>query len=117
VTGFVPTNVDLTGDVAVWLAGQYDRAEADARAGNAAGVHGVQWRLDDIARKRAILADHPVTDGWDGNSLHAPTCGRCCTEDYAGRREGDLYPCRTVRLLAAEFADRPGHREEWRPAG
>jgi hypothetical protein len=26
-----------------------------------------------------------------------------------------LWPCDTVRLLAAIFSDRPGYREEWRP--
>jgi hypothetical protein len=27
----------------------------------------------------------------------------------------DVWPCATVRLLAAIFSDRPGFREEWRP--
>jgi hypothetical protein len=25
------------------------------------------------------------------------------------------YPCETLRLLALPYADRPGHRSEWRP--
>jgi hypothetical protein len=74
---------------------------------------GPSWRRADIARKRAILADHSVTDGWDGENLDGRICERCCSEDLSGGREGEPYPCWTVRLLAAEFEDGPGWSAEW----
>jgi hypothetical protein len=74
------------------------------------------WRLADIAAKRAILAEHPPAEGWNYGTLDGQVCGRCCGEDSAGGRVGDgPYPCRTVRLLAAEFCGEPGYLEAWRP--
>lgn len=74
-----------------------------------------KWRLADLAAKRAILAEHPAVNGWDGDSLDGPICDRCCTDDLSGGREGGSYPCQTLRLLAVEFAGADGYDEAWRP--
>lgn len=37
-------------------------------------------------------------------------CVRCEVD-----HQGERWPCETLRLLAAPYADRPGFREEWRP--
>ncbi len=74
------------------------------------------WRLADIELKRQILAEHPPTRGWDGDNLDGPICHQCAGTDISGGLEGDPYPCRTVRLLAAEFADADGYdSERWGP--
>ncbi|MFD6552774.1 DUF6221 family protein [Streptomyces sp. NPDC058398] len=71
--------------------------------------------LREIEVKRELLKEHTV-DGW--------TCSTCAMpedfdEDADGNREwsrrGQDFPCRTLRLAASVYADRPGYREDWRP--
>ncbi|MFE4420419.1 DUF6221 family protein [Streptomyces sp. NPDC056817] len=63
--------------------------------------------LREIDAKRQLLELH--------HSIELPTealdaCAECeVTGAYPE------YPCRTLRLLALPYADRPGYREEWRP--
>ncbi len=63
--------------------------------------------LADVAAKRAIIAWHCTREGTGGTWDTDPKalCNEC----------EDLQPCRTVKLLASAYADRPGYREEWRP--
>lgn len=77
-------------------------------------AHDPAWRLADVALKRQILADH-VMDDFGASSYPEPDdpppiCTRC--KDYPDSVE---WPCRTVRLLAAEFAGRDGYLEDWKP--
>lgn len=60
---------------------------------------------------RQLLALHSPSEfgTWVGDDDdQAPACGVC----------GDLtvrFPCKTLRLLASVYDDRPGYQEEWRP--
>jgi hypothetical protein len=79
--------------------------------------HDPKWRLRDIELKRAILAEHEVDDFGAGKYGiprdeydPPPICTRCRVSYEAAE-----WPCRTVRLLAAEFEGADGWREEWRP--
>lgn len=68
--------------------------------------------LADIAAKRAILGlhngDYPYDpDDGPGNYSWTARCQECHSEE----------PCKTLRLLASAYADRPGYLEEWRPRG
>lgn len=65
--------------------------------------------LRDIDAKRQLLDLHGATPGYvGGDDDDAPACRVC----------GDLtvsFPCRTLRLLALPYADKPGYRREWAP--
>ncbi|WP_405611291.1 DUF6221 family protein [Streptomyces sp. NBC_01508] len=57
--------------------------------------------LRGIEAKRAIVVEHD-TESWAiGDRLH--DC------------QWTKWPCRTLRLLAAEYADHPDYQEAWRP--
>lgn len=76
--------------------------EADAN-----GEHIARWDpsrvLADVETKRAILVDHePMSPRADGLTL----CAMC---------EWEPWPCRTVRHLAAVYADHPDYDEAWKP--
>jgi hypothetical protein len=74
--------------------------------------------LAECAAKRAIIELH--ADGradlrYPGDDLDDEIAGMpayCvrCEVDHQGER----WPCETLRLLAAPYADRPGFLEEWR---
>jgi hypothetical protein len=55
--------------------------------------------------KRRIIAQHEPEDCWCGEDatelIPRPATGRACSH---------------LRLLALPYSDRPGYREEWRPA-
>lgn len=78
--------------------------------------------LADIAAKRAILDLHPSTAGYvyddDMDREPGSVCRTCAWPSEYGGELGDSrpYPCQTLRLLAAAYADRPGYQDEWRPA-
>lgn len=61
--------------------------------------------LRGIEVKRAIMALHT-------QSIRDGGCQVC---DVPGGRRLRPDACTTVRMLAAEYADRPGYREEWKP--
>jgi hypothetical protein len=71
---------------------RYDEPFAIVIGGRAEHRHIARWDparvLAEVEAKRAILAHH---------ELHA-----------------EPFPCRTMKLLAQPYADRPGWREEWR---
>lgn len=68
----------------------------------------------EAAVKRAILREHPCETGIHG--AEPPLCRTCCdTHPWTGEREGDPYPCPTVRHLAAVYEEHPDHRDEWAP--
>ncbi|MET7458502.1 DUF6221 family protein [Streptomyces sp. NPDC005574] len=87
----------------------------EAERGRFIAEHDPARVLRDIEAKRALLHEHRI-DGW--------RCSTCANEetfddDADGNREwsrgGKDFPCPTLRLIAAPYADRPGYREEWRP--
>ena len=69
--------------------------------------------MREVEAKRAIVDEHPITTGWDGDGSNRPICLTCSTADQSGGIEGDPYPCRTLRLLASPYADHDGYRAEW----
>ncbi|MGW3135928.1 DUF6221 family protein [Streptomyces sp. NPDC001139] len=78
-------------------------------------AHIAEWDparvLREIEAKRQLLDEHQdVNDGW---------CGTCVDGRWGypthGGSSPQRYPCRTLRLLALPYADRPGYRDEWRP--
>ena len=74
-------------------------------------VHDPARVLREIDAKRQLLKLHAPSDlgTWVGDDEdETPACRTC----------GNLtarFPCRTLRLLALPYADRPGYREEWAP--
>jgi len=73
--------------------------------------HIVRWNparvLGEIDAKRRIIDAHPAINVSDLGS----DCGTCYRDDGINAS----WPCRTLRLLALPYSDRPGYREEWRP--
>lgn len=66
--------------------------------------------LREIDAKRQLMELHhaeliEVTNA-DGDERSGYFCAEC---------DGESFPCRTLRLLALPYADRPGFRAEWRP--
>jgi hypothetical protein len=57
--------------------------------------------LREIDAKRRILAEHAL-NGW--------VCDTCDNGEVE-----QVFPCRTLRLLALPYADRPGYLDSWRP--
>lgn len=80
-------------------------------------AHDPAWALADLAVKRAILADHVMDDfgAFEPDDLDPPPiCLRC--KSVEAYYEAAKWPCRTVRLLASEFAGEPGYDQEgWAP--
>ncbi|MCP9947242.1 DUF6221 family protein [Actinomadura madurae] len=62
-----------------------------------------EFVLADIAAKRLILDEHPK-----GTVYAFIREGPYCPAD------DEVYPCRTVRLLALPYAGRDGYQERWR---
>ncbi len=56
--------------------------------------------LREVDAKRQIIAEHDVYGRGLGGRMD------CQSLDF---------PCRTLRLLALPYADRPGYRAEWKP--
>lgn len=75
-----------------------------------AALHDPARVLREIDAKRQILVVHDAvwvdTGDADGNDRSGYFCTECDTAPF---------PCRTLRLLALPYADRPGYLESWRP--
>lgn len=71
------------------------------------------WRyvLDDLAAKRAILAEHPAVTERTGWSSEESICDRC---RYDEGLDTYAYPCPTVRALAHPFRQHPDFDPVWR---
>jgi hypothetical protein len=90
-----------------------DCSDADPARENA--EHVAAWDparvLREIDAKRQTLDEHQ--DANDG------ACGACVDGHWGypthGGSSPQRFPCRTLRLLALPYADRPGYHEEWRP--
>ncbi|MFE0470444.1 DUF6221 family protein [Streptomyces sp. NPDC058947] len=63
--------------------------------------------LREIDAKRQLLDLH---EPGEMEYVDGDVCMAC---DVRGGEP--FYPCKTLRLLALPYADRPGYREEWRP--
>ena len=77
------------------------------------GCHHTEARdtiLRTVAAHRAILDEHrPEADiGWDPGP---DWCGTC---RYDGGLDRFVYPCPTLRLIAAIYESRPGFDPSWR---
>lgn len=74
--------------------------------------HVVAWDparvLRTVEAKRQLLVEHAGTENYVYTDDGTPACSTCGDSTIR-------FPCRTVRILAAEYADRDGYREEWRP--
>lgn len=67
--------------------------------------------LREIEAKRQLIDEHQdVNDG---------SCSTCVDGEWGypthGGSSPQRFPCKTLRLLALPYADRPGYMEEWRP--
>jgi hypothetical protein len=81
--------------------------EPDRSAGRHFARHDPARVLREVEAKRAILERHsPIKD-------LLPKTSWCvqCTDD----RNGYLWPCADVRVLAAVYSDHPDYRAEWKP--
>ncbi|MFI5687863.1 DUF6221 family protein [Streptomyces sp. NPDC051636] len=70
-------------------------------------AHDPERVLREIDAKRQLVALHKEIEDPQEMQDYCATC----------EPEGNYpyYPCKTLRLLALSYADRPGYREEWRP--
>jgi hypothetical protein len=61
--------------------------------------------------KRRIVEEHEWSERWDGIY-----CSTCCDERcHAGYHDSAPAPCcKTLRILASVYADRPDYRPEWK---
>ena len=69
--------------------------------------------LREVEAKRRILSEHTMEPG-----LFPPSCSRCYetnTAAYPEEWEPLLWPCPTVRDLAAVYSDHPGYDPRWKP--
>ena len=76
--------------------------------------------LADIAAKRLLFALHePQADVRirDGKYVQDPPKCTICFMPYPRRGTSELWPCPTVRLLAAPFASHPDFKPGWRIDG
>lgn len=67
--------------------------------------------LREVEAKRRILSEHTMEPG-----LFPPSCSRCYetnTAAYPEEWEPLLWPCPTVRDLAAVYSDHPGYDPGW----
>ncbi|WP_333742672.1 DUF6221 family protein [Streptomyces ardesiacus] len=63
--------------------------------------------LREIDAKRRLIALHRELEDPQEMQDYCATC------EVTGKYPE--YPCKTLRLLALPYADRPGYRDEWRP--
>ncbi|MFD5217476.1 DUF6221 family protein [Streptomyces tendae] len=78
-----------------WITDALTTADADHMA-----RHDPARVLREIDAKRQVIAEHDVYGRKLGERMD------CQSLDF---------PCRTLRLLALPYADRPGYRPDWRP--
>ncbi len=99
----------------LWDDGNWTEVEADPYAH--AQRHDPARVLREVAAKRAILDAH----GWHTGHHHGNDGPRRCLvcitdqEDYADMWLSDLWPCLTVRHLAAVYSGHPDYRTQWKP--
>lgn len=74
--------------------------------------------LREVEAKRRILDLHAPVPTFHHDQPQCEYCASLChSRSGLGCDSPDApYPCDTVRLLALPYADRPGYRDEWRPA-
>jgi hypothetical protein len=66
--------------------------------------------LREVEAKRRTLELHARAEANFGDGFVAECCKTCDLDDSDG------YPCATLRVLAAVYADHPDYRPEWTPA-
>lgn len=109
-------NARLNEDVVIAFMGEEWSAE-DWEAAAGSGIvathiarHDPARALREVTAKRQILAAHPDDEG---------QCERCLDSDGIWHENGRtiaytaMYPCDTVRALAAVYADHPDYRTDW----
>lgn len=85
-----------------WLTEQIDQ---DGRLA-AAGDGDPSRMIREVGSKRALLAEHGIQ--------HPGTAYQYCRVCHDHERHDAMAaPCRTVRIMALAYADRPGYRAEW----
>jgi hypothetical protein len=130
----------MSGDLTAFLRARLDEDEAEAKAtadadaefwadvkgdGTHFGLHDPARVLREVAAGRAILGLHHPTQPHPEFGFTYPGAAKFCGYDGPGdnwqaEHEPDhfpdaLWPCWTVRLLAAVYSDHPGYRPEWKP--
>ena len=122
------------GDVAAFLAARLDEDEAAAKAATQPhswhplddsdspygrdqvhiARHDPAQVLREVAAKRAIAAEHGPA-GFMAYGDHL--CQRCAWQDDEPGRDDlhhwTIWPCLTLRALAAAWNDHPDYRQEW----
>lgn len=68
--------------------------------------------LREVEAKRAILAEHTPMEGFDGARLDGQICQTCSDLDRDGGRDGEPWPCATVRHLAGIWVGHPDYPKE-----
>lgn len=101
-------------DIVEFLTARYDEMERELNdpfddLANVGGF-GIDEMRRDLAAKQRILELHAATDDGSGELC---VCGTCCGPSESWERLALRYPCPTLKLLAAPYADRPGYNPAW----
>lgn len=88
------------------VAGTYDYL--DESYGKHIAGNDPQYVLADLNSKRAILDEHKPAEG------DAESCDKCEYGWWSDRMR-QIFPCKTLRMLAVPFAGHPDYQESWKP--
>lgn len=108
-------------NLASWLREQIDEDERVARATRQASLSWQNFDMDGELRDTAnagTVAYIPIPQTRDHIARHDPARVLDGVEAKGRLLEEILFgyaPEKLLRILAVEYADRPGYREEWKP--
>lgn len=105
-------SIDVGGDPMLWSESIWVKHDLDGKRTAHIARHDPARILAEVEAKRAILAEHkhvPATEP----STHDFGC-QICAYDRGDYVQYGWGWCKTVLLLAAPYAGRPGFKDEWR---
>jgi len=115
------------GEIPTVISGSHWGGDASVFDNDADARHIARWDparvLAECQAKRDIIALHEPSYSYgpiykiDGEYQRVPACAMCVNFHADMDCENEHYPCPTLRLLAAPYADAPGYRPEWAPTG
>ncbi len=95
-----------------WYPAMFGPGGFDARVDDHLARHDPGRVLREVDAKRKIVAEHAMEPG-----MFPPSCVRCCdtnTAQYPQRWDALMWPCPTVRALAAVWSDHEDYDPAWK---